>query len=48
MMVRKAQKSLSYRLRHWLTDHPLLKLIALLLAIIVWFYASGEMVRLGY
>jgi len=27
----------------WFISHPWLKLIALILAILVWFYAKGEM-----
>jgi len=27
---------------HWLISHPWLKLIALILAVLVWFYAKSE------
>jgi hypothetical protein len=44
----KERITLGYRVRHWFTYHPWLKLIALVLAVIVWFYASGEINRFNY
>ena len=38
----KVRVSLDYRVRHWFTHHPWLKLISLFLAIMLWFYISGE------
>ena len=31
--------------KHWFTTHPWLKLIALILAILLWFYITGELHR---
>lgn len=36
---------LSQRIILWITGHPWLKLIALVLAIMVWFYVKGELNR---
>jgi predicted ABC-type sugar transport system permease subunit len=33
--------TLGFRVRHWFTHHPWLKLIALGLAVIMWFYIRG-------
>ena len=33
---------------HWFTYHPWLKLIALILAILVWFYIGGELQKFNY
>jgi len=33
---------------HWFTYHPWLKLIALILAILVWFYVGGELDKFNY
>jgi hypothetical protein len=38
----------SYRIKHCLTYHAWLKLISLILAIITWFYVSGEIGRFNY
>lgn len=32
----------------WFTYHPVLKLISLILAVIVWFYAAGELKQFNY
>jgi len=40
--------SLGYRVKHWFTYHPWLKLVALCLAIMVWFYVRGEISRFNY
>jgi len=40
--------SLSYRIMHWFTYHPWLKIISLLLAILVWFYVKGEIQQFNY
>ncbi len=37
-----------FRIKHWFTYHPWLKLISLLLAVILWFYVKGELLRLLY
>jgi len=34
--------------KNWFTHHPWLKIIALLLAVIVWFYVRGEVIHLDY
>jgi len=39
----KQKKSIISKGASWLTSHPWLKLIALILAVILWFYAKGEM-----
>jgi hypothetical protein len=36
------------RLMHLITIHPWLKLIALFLAVLVWFYVRGEINRFNY
>jgi hypothetical protein len=36
------------QLRHWIMSHPWLKLIALILAILVWFYVKDEINRFNY
>ena len=41
----KENISMLYRIGHWFTYHPWLKIISLLLAIIVWLYVKGEMLR---
>jgi len=41
----KVKVSLDCRIKHWFTYHPWLKLISLVLAILLWFYVSGEMSR---
>jgi len=38
-----AREKLKDKIIHWFTSHPWLKLIALVLAILVWFYVKGEM-----
>ena len=37
--------SFSYRIAHFFTYHPWLKIIALVLAIVVWFYVKEEINR---
>ena len=41
----KQNVSIIERIIHLFTYHPWLKLISLALAVIVWFYARGEMAR---
>lgn len=36
------------RIKRWVISHPWLKLIALILAVIVWFYIKGEINRFNY
>jgi len=38
-----AKKNIISKFASWLVYHPWLKLIALLLAVILWLYAKGEM-----
>lgn len=38
----KVRVSLEQRIKHWFTHHPWLKSISLVLAILLWFYISGE------
>jgi len=44
----KKKISIGYRILHWFTYHPWLKLISLILAIIVWFYVRDEISRFNY
>jgi len=44
----KEKISISYRIGHWFTYHPWLKLIALILAIMVWLYVKGEIKHFDY
>ena len=44
----KEKISIGYRVGHWFTYHPWLKLIAFILAIMVWFYVKGEISRFNY
>lgn len=43
----KEKITLSYRMQHWFTYHPWLKLIALALAVMLWFYVSVELAQRG-
>ncbi|MDD4894633.1 MAG: hypothetical protein PHW54_04885 [Candidatus Omnitrophica bacterium] len=44
----KEKISISYRVTHWFTYHPWLKLISLILAVLAWFYVKGEMKHFDY
>ena len=44
----KGKPALGKRFAHWVTAHPWLKLISLLLAIMVWLYARGEIAKFKY
>lgn len=33
---------------HWFTNHPWLKLISLILAILIWLYVAGEIGSFNY
>lgn len=44
----KEKISIVYRITHLFTHHPWLKIIALILAVMVWFYVKGEMKHYGY
>jgi len=41
----KEKVSISYRIKHCFTYHPILKIVSLILAVIVWFYVKGEIAR---
>lgn len=43
--MEKRKIKFSYRAVHWFTYHPYLKIISLIMAIMLWFYVSGEMSR---
>jgi Ca2+-dependent lipid-binding protein len=43
--MHKEKITLGSRMIHWVTSHPWFKLIALILAIMVWFYVKGEINR---
>jgi hypothetical protein len=43
-----SKKGFGVRLLGWVTDHPWLKLISLVLAIVVWLYAKGEIAKYMY
>lgn len=47
-MMKKQKITLAYRVKHWFTYHPWLKLIALGLAILLWFYVKTEISRFNY
>jgi len=47
-MATKERISIGYRIQHWFTYHPWLKLIALILAILTWFYVKGEIRQFNY
>jgi len=38
----KEKITLGFRIKHWFTYHPWLKVIALILAVLCWFYVSQE------
>ena len=38
----KENITIGFRVKHWFTYHPWLKVIALILAIMAWFYVSQE------
>ncbi len=44
----KEKVTIGYRITHFFIYHPLLKIIALILAVIVWFYVRGEINRFNY
>ncbi|MFA5145714.1 MAG: hypothetical protein WC723_06955 [Candidatus Omnitrophota bacterium] len=44
----KEKISLGYSITHWFTYHPWLKIIALILAAIVWLYVQGEISNFNY
>ncbi len=41
----KEKIGIGYRIVHWFIHHPWLKVIALILAILTWFYVRGEINR---
>jgi len=41
----KKRVNIGYRIIHWFTYHPWLKLIALILAIVAWIYVKSEIKR---
>jgi len=44
----KEKISIGYRIMHWFAYHPWLKIIALILTVMVWFYVKGEIARFNY
>jgi hypothetical protein len=44
----KEKIGIGYRIGHWFTYHPWLKLIAFILAVMVWFYVLGEIKHFDY
>lgn len=44
----KDRISVGYRVAHWFTYHPWLKLISFILAVLVWFYVRGEISKFNY
>lgn len=44
----KEKVTLGYRIKHCFAYHPWLKIIAFILAVIVWFYVKGEIGRFNY
>lgn len=41
----KDKVSLLYRVNHWFTYHPWLKIISLVLAVVVWIFVNGELLK---
>jgi hypothetical protein len=35
-------------IKHWLTSHPWMKLIALIIAVMIWFYVQGEIGQFNF
>jgi hypothetical protein len=35
-------------IKHWLTSHPWMKLIALIIAVMIWLYVQGEIGRFNF
>jgi len=46
--MHKEKVSVGYRIKHFFTYHPWLKIIAFILAVVVWFYVKGEIDRFNY
>jgi hypothetical protein len=44
----KIPDNLINKIKRWLFDHPWLKLISLILAIITWLYVQGEIQMLSW
>jgi hypothetical protein len=44
----KEKSGITHKIAHFFTHHPWLKLLALVLAVIVWFYVRGEMNSFNY
>ncbi|MDD4899638.1 MAG: hypothetical protein PHT31_05725 [Candidatus Omnitrophica bacterium] len=44
----KDRLRLAFRIKHLFVYHPWLKFIALILAILVWFYVRGEISQFNY
>ncbi|MBU4346587.1 MAG: hypothetical protein KKH29_04585 [Candidatus Omnitrophica bacterium] len=44
----KEKIKIKVKIRHWVTSHPWLKIIALILAVMAWFYTKGEIARINY
>jgi len=40
--------NIKIKIINWITSHPWLKLIALVLAVMIWFYVRGEIGRFNY
>jgi hypothetical protein len=46
--MEKNNVTFGFRVRHWFTHHPWLKMIALGLAVLLWFYVRGAIKRTGF
>jgi len=44
----KQKTSISERIVHLFTYHPWFKLISLILAVILWFYVRGEIIKYNF
>lgn len=42
------KENLKSKITRWIFSHPWLKFIALVLAVMVWFYIKGELPRFNY
>ncbi len=48
MKILKEKIYLGQIIKHWFTYHPWLKIIALILAVLVWLYVRGEIYKDSY
>ncbi|MDD5431771.1 MAG: hypothetical protein PHO70_02140 [Candidatus Omnitrophica bacterium] len=44
----KEKVTIVYRIKHWFVYHPWLKIVALILAVILWIFVRDEIGRFNY